>query len=155
MTVTLYRQDLSEYISYQKVSKGLFKDFYNVGWLGTEHSFPTGEVDLIILNKLRSLRLTRGGVNILFARGVSTCPLCKKIISIPRVDKSDFLLGISEIWIPFNGKVYASPDMILHFISEHSYKPPQIFEKAVLAFDVKSGWESQDFFDTLLEQDKE
>lgn len=153
--ITPYYRDLSRYKNQVYVSPELFKDVYNVGWLSPEHSFPTGEVNPTLLSKIRSFLLMRGGANILFSRGVHNCPLCKKTIYISRVDVSDMLVGISEIWIPFNGKVYASPDMLFHFISEHSYKPPQIFEKAVLAFDVESDWESQEFFDSLLKQDKE
>lgn len=154
--ITPYYRDLSRYKNQEYVSPELFKEVYNVGWLGTEHSFPTGEANPNLLIKIKSLLLERrGGAHLVLERGIRSCPFCKHSIAIPRKNLSDWNLGIGEIWIPFNGKVYASPDMIFHFISEHSYKPPQIFEKAVLDFDVESDWESQDFFDSLLKQDEE
>ncbi len=48
---------------------------------------------------------------------------------------SDFLpkdLGSAEIWVIANdGKIFACPDLILHYIVDHNYLPPEEFIEAV------------------------
>ena len=147
-----YYPDLSQYNNQKYLSPDLFKDVYNVGWLNSDHSFPTENSDSTLLSKIRNIILNHQGVGLTLERGIGACPLCNEVISIPRANLSERYLGISEIWIPFNGKVYVSPDMIFHHILIHSYKPPQTFEKAILNFDSESKWDSHKFFNSLEKQ---
>jgi hypothetical protein len=34
------------------------------------------------------------------------------------------LLGSAEIRIPGKGKVYAAPDLVVHYVGKHGYQPP-------------------------------
>ena len=41
-------------------------------------------------------------------------------------------LGSSEVWIPGdNNFVYVSPDLIIHYMAEHCYQPPEAYLRAV------------------------
>lgn len=43
------------------------------------------------------------------------------------------LLGLGEIRVfGCNGRIFASPDMIFHYVSDHKYKPPDEFINAVM-----------------------
>lgn len=152
--ITPYYSDLSQYKNQKQFVPELFKDILNIGWISSEYDFPTGEVKPTLLIKIKDLLCTQGGVNVTFSRGISRCPVCNKIVEIPREGISTLQLGISEIWIPYEGKIFASPDMIFHHISDHMYKPPQIFERAILAFDAESSWDGQEFFTTLSKSNK-
>lgn len=40
--------------------------------------------------------------------------------------------GLLNIFIPYQGVIYAAPELIHHYITEHGYAPPAIFCEAVL-----------------------
>jgi len=42
-------------------------------------------------------------------------------------------LGFSNVFVPGEGRLYVAPSLILHYIAEHGYAPPQEFQAAVLA----------------------
>ena len=56
------------------------------------------------------------------AAGLHECELC--------VEKP-FVCG-SNLWIATESVVYIAPGMVLHYIEEHGYKPPEEFVEAVL-----------------------
>lgn len=73
-------------------------------------------------------------------RGWHACPLCPRsagtdpvpyplVISDPR---GDFPVGHGEIRVlgP-SGRRYAAPEMIIHYVEEHGYRPPQDFVDGV------------------------
>jgi hypothetical protein len=58
--------------------------------------------------------------------GIHRCDLC-------RVQLSDgSVAGYRNLWIPGEGVVYVAPELILHYIEGHHYKPPDEFIIAVL-----------------------
>ncbi|RZK16861.1 MAG: hypothetical protein EOO43_14075 [Flavobacterium sp.] len=63
------------------------------------------------------------------------------------------LLGMSEIWIPNHSrtKVFAAPDLIIHYINVHDYYPPQEFIAAVNDFDLTSDWSGNEAYQKYLE----
>jgi hypothetical protein len=52
-------------------------------------------------------------------------------------------IGSDEIWVPGeNGRIYAAPSLIVHYVEEHNYLPPPPFIEAVLR-PVPSGWKPE------------
>jgi hypothetical protein len=60
------------------------------------------------------------------AAGSHRCEFCS-VISDGR-----FTRGSSNIWIPSEGVVYVAPELVLHYVEAHNYRPPAGFITAVL-----------------------
>lgn len=91
----------------------------NVGWLEKDHPFNVGPQDPQTVSLLESIcRSSRYAL----ARGVHNCEFCGR--SIPG-------LGSAEIRIQGHGVVYASPNLVCHFMSAHGYMPPIEFVTSV------------------------
>lgn len=98
-------------------------DTINIGWLDKDYPFPVGETSDDFRAKLRALcehRLKQ-------TRGFHSCQFCKG---------RDRATSSSEMRIAHDGKVYAAPSMVYHYVVEHGYFPPEEFIDAVLASDV-------------------
>jgi hypothetical protein len=54
------------------------------------------------------------------------CDLCLGELSERKV-------GVNNLFIPGDGFLYVSPELILHYINDHQYSPPVEFCEAVLA----------------------
>ena len=125
----MYFKDLSRY-SYSPPIKGV-DHALNIGWLDKRYEFPTGPTPKEVLDFL--LESCMNPVNI--TRGLHPCFFCAKDafpISIEYQAKA-ITVGHAEILIRGNDEqVYFSPNMIVHYIKEHSYKPPECYIKAVL-----------------------
>lgn len=94
----------------------------NIGWLDRDRLFLTGETTEEFRAKLGRLCLMR--VN--QTRGFQPCCFCKGLARPT---------GSSEIRVVGNGKVYAAPLLVHHYVVAHSYRPPEEFIIAVLSFD--------------------
>lgn len=89
-----------------------------IGWLGDEQKFDQGSVPQELVDKLNKIEPSRQ------TRGFHVCPLCT----------SDPATGSSEIRVlGLNGKIYAAPSMLIHYITCHNYLPPQEFIDALNA----------------------
>jgi hypothetical protein len=45
----------------------------------------------------------------------------------------EYTLGSAEIRVPSgNGTIYVAPNLIIHYIREHGYRPPDEFIRALL-----------------------
>ena len=107
----------------------------NIGWLDGVHPFPTGEVDPARIRVL--LALCRTGVN--RTRGFHMCELCAAGTSsgpptpvVVQDDRGAFPVGGAEIRVAGPASVvYAAPDMVIHYVLEHGYAPPDDFLKAL------------------------
>ncbi len=45
------------------------------------------------------------------------------------------IMGNGELWVPGAGSlVYVAPVLVAHYVEVHSYRPPQEFVDAILAF---------------------
>ena len=93
-----------------------------VGWLDRDHSFPIGEVDVAVLDRLQELAKDPW-TPIAFA-GAQGCELCRYY---PEAS------GITNLFIPGNGFLYVCPELICHYMNAHGYLPPAEFCDAVLA----------------------
>ncbi|WP_456294137.1 DUF7919 family protein [Streptomyces lydicus] len=123
-----YYSDLSNY-SYLEPSELAL----NVGWLSIKHPFfRRGKAGGDFLEKIQLLSLSP--VN--RSRGYHACEFCfferHREITF-EIHGKGMRLGSAELWIPSKGSFkYAAPNLISHYISRHSYLPPQEFIEAVM-----------------------
>jgi len=127
----MYFEDLSPY---EYLGREPDPNVLTVGWLDAEHDFPKGTVSDAVLEKI--LALCFKPVN--STRGIHPSPF------IPRNPKEfptgypveykgkRTALGSAEIRVPGkNGKIYAAPNLIYHYIKDCGYLPPQEFLEAL------------------------
>lgn len=109
----------------------------SVGWLDAAHSYDIGPVPSEVIRKLTVLAIQKS-VNQM--RGYHYCEFCsEERIFVVAEGKKD-VLGTAEIWLPdARGGLFASPDLIVHYIDAHQYRPPQEYVEAVQALDL-SAW---------------
>lgn len=126
-----YYKDLT---SYEYLGSCVRPNTLNVGWLeGADYKVGTVADDF----KERLWRFC--GCSIAQTRGFQACSLpgCEQrkwtdgILCIQR--HAEVLeLGSAEIRVfGRDGKIYAAPDMIYHYIEAHKYQPPEEFIEAV------------------------
>jgi hypothetical protein len=114
----------------------------NIGWLDSAHDFAKGTPPKGFIDRLRVISCTR----IKQMRGFQICDFCSDLRSFlkPREwsdqDKAfyhscfaDGRFSSAEIRvIGLNGRIYASPVMLAHYVEAHHYLPPQEFIDAVM-----------------------
>ena len=125
-----YFPDLSSY-SYRPGEESAL----NVGWLEVQHVFSTGAVNEVFCQKL--LHLCCHPVK--RTRGYHVCPFCATpaMGQEVRLRGESFKLGDAQIRVRgLNGEVYASPNLIYHYVQAHHYRPPQAFIDAVARAEV-------------------
>ena len=142
----MYFPDLSCY------SYGLprpLENVVNIGWLDCSQLFPTGAVPLQFKSRLY-FWLELATVNRI--RGFHECNLCRASIRQFAVLNGETVwLGAAEMWIPSSsGRVFAAPDLLVHYVEQHAYKPPADFVEAVLDQSVDQAWIANESFDQLV-----
>ena len=123
-----YYKDLSKYTYLSNEEKNTI----NVGWFDGEHEYLQGDVtEEFILALWEYIKYpvneTRGIYsNIALDGGV------KKFVA--KYQGYNILLGSAEIRVvdTKNNIVYAAPNLILHYVINHHYMPPQSFMDAVI-----------------------
>jgi hypothetical protein len=111
-----------------------YKDALNIGWIEMGREFPTGDFPekQELLRKLKEKRIENK------YRGWHDCDFCEcyedKIDSTGNI--GTFLIfdrtGNGEYIVQWNGKTYAAPMLVVHYIDSHNYRPPQEFIDAVM-----------------------
>lgn len=91
-----------------------------VGWLDARHPFPTGPVSPVFVAALR--RHLQHPWQPVATAGWHDCELCE----------SKPVTGCANVWIPDKSAVYVAPELILHYIEDHHYRPPIAFIAAVM-----------------------
>lgn len=114
----MYYPDLSPYEYLLRAGRG--GGGKNIGWLEKGKEFPTGEVPQEFLSKLRDL--SNNLVN--RCRGWHDCGFCNS--SLNRRGNGEIHVYIQD------GQLLIAPALVLHYIEEHNYLPPQIFIDAVM-----------------------
>jgi hypothetical protein len=94
---------------------------FNVGWLDAEHDFSKGNVPGMVIERLKSLAKKPTNQT----RGFHLCPFCKSE-SADAASSAEIRVGGR------NGKLYAAPVLVCHYIEVHNYQPPQEFVEAVM-----------------------
>lgn len=92
----------------------------NIGWLARRHPFPTGKTSAAFRARLRQIcqRVVKR------TRGFHSCDFCKGRVK-PH--------SSAEIRVEGDGRVYAAPELVYHYVVAHAYKPPEEFIAALLA----------------------
>ena len=104
----------------------------NIGWLDDAHPFPQAEPAHEFVERL--FDFCRTPINTMM--GFHECTFCdddpKTYLTIEK-DGEKVGFGHAEIWIfgP-EGKTYAAPTLIYHYVMRHHYAPPDAFVQAVL-----------------------
>ncbi|MGW4196191.1 DUF7919 family protein [Streptomyces sp. NPDC005004] len=103
----------------------------NVGWLSREHPYATGEAPAGLVDVLAEL--ARNAVNA--DRGMHFCELCPDFPTArEHTSRGDVFIGGGEIRVTGEqGVEYTSPAMVVHYVEDHSYLPPDDYCTAVLA----------------------
>jgi hypothetical protein len=72
----------------------------------------------------------------------------------PVVDSAgkEHLLGMPELWIPSQKLPgwYVSPSLIMHYIEEHEYLPPDDFIDAVCSIDTSAAFHAEEIRNALV-----
>lgn len=119
-----YFEDLSIY-SY--IDRHRLPNLINAGWLDVGHDFTRGAVPQGFLECLK--RYCEVGVA--HTRGFHECEFCQKP-EVPTVING-LKLGSAEIRVfGSNNAIFAAPNLILHYVAAHGYRPPQQFIEAVM-----------------------
>ena len=94
-----------------------------VAWLADGHSIPTGAVDQTVYERLVEFARDPWHPPALpIAIGVHQCELCL-------YDRPG---GTRNLFIPSESTLYVCPELIVHYMSAHRYRPPEAFCDAVL-----------------------
>ncbi len=123
--------DFSEYV-YRPTDEPMV----NIGWLGRELTFPQGPVAADVVKGLLILAINQENL----MRGVHDCDFCDEVSPIEMAsERSDkpIWLGMGELHVTgSDGTKYSAPSLVIHYIVAHNYRPPAVFQDAVLG---KSG----------------
>lgn len=112
-----YYQDLSCCAEFDKT----YEFLRAVGWLDRDHPFETGAVDPAIYHKL--IEFKNNPWQPFLACGYHECEICLY---------TGEMHGVNNLFIPGNGVVYTCPEMIVHYMNAHHYRPPDVFCEAVI-----------------------
>jgi hypothetical protein len=148
----VYFPDLSPYTYSMKRS---LPDVLNVGWLDRSMPFSKGTVPTRFADQLRDwfwvahVNQMRGIHECNFCRAEQWPPLPTKDHPSLTIGGRTFVLGSKEIWIPGpDGKIFASPALVIHYVDAHEYCPPKEFIAAVMKREAMSRWNAKTEFGT-------
>ncbi|MEF9903736.1 DUF7919 family protein [Streptomyces sp. P9-A2] len=107
------------------------REMLNVGWLARWRGYPRGIVDERVVDALKVLSATYDNQ----MRGIHHCAFCGTdrpvVLGGPTLD-TEVWLGSAEIRVRgADGTLYAAPNLVIHYITEHQYRPPEEFCRAV------------------------
>jgi hypothetical protein len=92
-----------------------------IGWLGKSLPFAQGITPRDVFTRLQEFVQQPWQPFVLM--GLHECELCQ--FAGER--------GTTNLFIPYQEKLYVCPELITHYINAHHYQPPAIFCEAVLA----------------------
>lgn len=91
-----------------------------IGWLSNNIKFQKGPVEKNFYNKLNEY--VKDPWEPVSSAGIHNCELCQ--FNPPGFYRN--------LFIPYKGNIYVSPEGIVHYIAAHWYQPPAVFVDAVL-----------------------
>lgn len=111
----------------------LHADIRNVGWLDVDQPFPTGTLPEAWLDRLWNYCK----ICVSATRGLHPCPFCpapseglEGYIHQHRGER--LLLHSAEIRaFSSDGRIFAAPNLIFHYVASHGYRPPDPFIEAL------------------------
>ncbi|MDX1663994.1 MAG: hypothetical protein R3272_09385 [Candidatus Promineifilaceae bacterium] len=101
-----------------------------VGWLERNEDFATGTTPAGFADVLFEFCLEPHTVCAI--RGTRPCPICGQRVEPVTLGDSTAQLGAAEIRVLGEEDIFAAPDLIYHYVTEHAYRPPAVFVQAVL-----------------------
>lgn len=93
-----------------------------VGWLEAGHPYQQGAVPNDFVARLKQ-HIGTAYQPMLFM-GFHRCSLCLE---------GQRKVGYHNLLIPTNQLLYVAPQLVIHYIEDHGYQPPQEFIEAVMA----------------------
>jgi len=108
----MWIEDLSPYSDSERIVA--------VGWLSRDRKYPSGEVPSDVYRKLQELLVQPWQPAV--TAGVHRCDLC-----LYAGEKT----GARNLFIPDGTRVFIVPELILHYMNAHQYRPPDEFCRAV------------------------
>ncbi|HHO50044.1 MAG TPA: hypothetical protein ENK18_04030 [Deltaproteobacteria bacterium] len=107
-----------------------FPGLIAVGWLEAGHPFPRARIEPALLERCAEL-LVHPWEPWLFL-GCHDCSLCGDPIA-PQIEIAGHrvAMGRSNLLVPDGRQTFVAPSLILHYIVDHGYAPPQPFLDAV------------------------
>lgn len=131
----------------------MLPDVLTIGWLDRSEPFPSGSQPKQFTHLLRSWF---GVARVNQMRGIHRCNLCREKQWPPlplhenpsiTIGGKTLFLGNWEIWIPTSdGRVFASPALIIHYVEVHGYLPLPEFIAAVLNESAMGKWNAKGEF---------
>ena len=100
-----------------------------VGWLENGKPYQTGKAPETLIEKLYEFIKAKEVTHAFI--GIHECDLCDVILPPGRLNVIDDF-GSKTTFVAYKNKLYIFPDLIIHYINEHSYLPPEEFIVAVL-----------------------
>ena len=111
-------KDLTPYV-YSNNIKGL-KGGISVGWIEGDDLFHnSGKVSPEVIRLLKEYEIHNR------RKGVHMCEYCSEW-------SNKIANGNGEIWVVKGETLYIAPYLIIHYIEEHNYQPPEEFIDAVI-----------------------
>lgn len=95
-----------------------------VGWLDIAHEYPRGEVEPAFVEALR--QHVRTAWEPVSAAGPHFCQFC------PKERKGGRTGGVRNLWVPSGEHLFIAPELVVHYVADHGYRPPEAFIEAVL-----------------------
>lgn len=92
-----------------------------VGWLERGQHYARGPVEKSVYDKL--VELAKDPFQPIVAAGFHQCDLCQ--FDAERV-------GASNLFIPGEKLIFVCPELVVHYVNAHEYRPPDEFCTAVL-----------------------
>ena len=94
-----------------------------IGWLHPDHAYDKGEVTAEFLTRLKEFTARSGhSAQALYfgaSGGLHTCEFCGRAH------------GIGNFGVPSGDLLFVAPEMVVHYIEQHGYRPPAEFVAAV------------------------
>jgi hypothetical protein len=122
--------DLSDYSYRMRGMTSAVRPAKNIGWLGFGSKFETGPSHPALSRALWEHSL----ISVNPARGRHICEFCKLSRANDAEREGKWIsLGAAETRvISRGGTVYASPNLIYHYVLVHGYRPPDEFVDAAI-----------------------
>lgn len=144
----MYFRDLT---SYQYCLPFPLHGILNVGWLSPEHSYTKGVVDAGSISEIKFLAIYAAAH---VMRGYHYCEFCG--CEPPRIKiGNDMLeLGFAELLVrDEGGRMYAAPNLLVHYIETHNYRPPDaFFEAARWTVEHISEWNADEVYEIAVDR---
>lgn len=130
----MYFKDLT---SYTYLNREPNPNVLAVGWLDAEHEFTKGSVPESVLERILALCFKPMNQT----RGFHQSPFLKPSLNCYSVEYKGKQMGLGSAEIRVtgqNGRIYAAPNLIYHYIKDCGYLPPQEFLDAVASMPVEA-----------------